>query len=147
MLGALLAAGGRGGCGCEASSQLTEARDLIGLFRRAKTINARTLAWGPRFKFRPSAVRESPATAWSPLNNSAWQPINVPMPQQVDVAPEYTVPWPFDGRVGFRERLPYAPDPHKVGRMNAQPQRNFTFTVPQYTTVPWVISLGGQTSA
>lgn len=130
------------GCGGRVADQAPVLRDLLGLFRQQGRIGSGTVAWGPRWKFRASTVRPSPGV-FSQLNQSAHQPINVPSPSQVDIAPEYMPPWPFSGRVGFVERKPYAPDP-RFGQMQAYPRpQGLTIQVPQYSTFPWTINVGG----
>lgn len=115
--------------------------DLLGLFRlQGRPVHTTFNPWF-RNKFSPSAVRPS-SGLFSQLNQSVFQPVNVPTFVQVDVAPEYMPPWPFNGDVGYLERQGYTQDP-QLGQMLPLPQLPYSLRVPQPSTLPWFVAPKG----
>lgn len=129
----------RRGCRC-AEVSTSPGKDLRDLFMTLSHVNHPTLATGPRWKFFPWAVRQSPAVPVSVVHQSAWQPVNVPTAVQFDFNPEYKLPWAFDGSTFAREPEPYqAP----AGAMRA-PMSAFGFVLQtnQYQTIPEILAAG-----
>jgi hypothetical protein len=132
-------------CGCnsgKARSSQSPGNSLADVFRVLSHVNHPTLVGAWTSKWFPSAVRDLPGVPVSVVNQSQWQPINVPAPVQVSYASEYKMPWAFDGSVFARHQEPYQAPP---GAMQA-PWAGYGFSVAtnQYSTVPWILAVGQQ---
>jgi hypothetical protein len=115
--------------------------DLLSLFRLSEAVHHPTINAVARDMFRATAIRPS-SGVFSQINQSAWQPVNVPAVTMVDLAPEYMPPWPFNGDAAFLERQGYSQDPLQ-GQMVPRPSLPYSLVTPPYQTLPWLVNVGG----
>ena len=98
--------------------------------------------WSRRM-FRRAYVRDAPGQGFF-VEQSIFQPVNIPGKQQVDIALEYTHSNAvMPGVVGYLERTPYLQG--RQGQSTMQPRQpgyNYNLQAPRFSTLPTIFGVG-----